>query len=386
MDDGEAAAGGQRTCELRLAMARNRDGTAIDASKIQISRKIPEGVIRTGCGAILEDLLAPEQLAAHQGTIEIGVRSAMCVPLLTRKTQTGPDAGPQVLGVLYVDSASQKKPYSPRLLEAFESLAAEAAQAIFNARMYKLSMEKRRIDEEMGIARAIQQSFLPPAHHESPRFALHGHTEPSLEVGGDFFSYYPLECERLGIVVGDVSGKGIPAAIFASFLDGVCYGLAAGLATGPELGRLAGVLNRHLVTKTAHGRFVSLFFAMLFPDGRLAFVNAGHNPPLRIGRDGAVEMLATGGMILGMIEEAAYEVKETTLATGDAMVLYSDGITEARRAGGEAFGTTRLRDAAVAAGRLDARGIHEAILESLEEFLDGARPTDDVTLLIVKYR
>jgi GAF domain-containing protein len=149
--------------DLTVAIARNNDGTPIEEEGLMISQKIPDEVMKTGQGLILEDLLAPEKREDHPSTIEIGVRSAMCVPLRARPT--GSEASEKhILGVLYVDSTTRSQPFFKPALHAFESLASEAAQAIFNSQLYEECLEKRELDAEMRIAQTIQQNILPPMH------------------------------------------------------------------------------------------------------------------------------------------------------------------------------------------------------------------------------
>ena len=370
--------------ELRLAMARRRDGVPIDATELAISRKIPEEVMAKGEGVILQDLLAPDSVEAHPATIQIGVRSAMCVPLRVPR-RSGTSAAIPPLGVLYVDSSETTEPFSPRRLHALESLAAEAAQAIHNARLYQVSLEKRQIDEELRIARLIQRNFLPPSSYGAPWIDLHGTSDATREVGGDLLNYHPFGEDRIGIVVGDVSGKGLPAAIFSSVLDGLCYGFLAHPECLPDLGRVATELNRFLVARPRLEKFVSLLLGVLLSDGSFSYVNAGHNPPLWIRKDGGVEKLRDGGPILGALDDSVFEAGSASFSPGDVLVLYSDGITEARGPGRELFGAPRLEKVAVANLLRPAEEIHDAILAELSRFRKGVPLGDDATLMVVRY-
>jgi serine phosphatase RsbU (regulator of sigma subunit)/pSer/pThr/pTyr-binding forkhead associated (FHA) protein len=369
--------------ELRLALALEKSGAPIAEEALAISRKIPEQVMATSKGVIFQDLLAPDEIDAHPSTIQIGVRSAMCVPLRAPRREGGPAVPP--LGVLYVDSTSSAQPFSERRLNALESLATEAAEAIANARLYEESLEKRQLDEEMRIARAIQRSFLPPSSFANPWLDLHGTSEASREVGGDLLDYYPFDEGRVGLVVGDVSGKGVPAAMCSSLIDGLCYGLAARAGSAEDLARMAQEINRHLAAKSL-GKFVSLIFGVLDASGRFAYFNAGHLPPLRIRSDGSVETLRSSGMVLGFFEEAEYTAGETQVASGDLLVFYSDGITEARSPERELFGVARLRDQAVRNRTRSSREIHGAILSTLARFTRGAPAADDTTLMVARFK
>jgi sigma-B regulation protein RsbU (phosphoserine phosphatase) len=369
---------------LRLATARRRDGTPIDAADLAISRKIPEEVMASGQGVILQDLLAHDSAEAHPATIRIGVRSAMCVPLRVPRRSAATAAAPP-LGVLYVDSSEITEPFTPRRLSALESLAAEAAQAIHNARLYQVSLEKRQIDEELRIARTIQRNFLPPSGYRTPWIDLHGTSEATREVGGDLLNYHAFGEDRLGLVVGDVSGKGLPAAIFSSVLDGLCYGFLAHPECLPDLGRVATELNRFLVARLRLEKFVSLLLGVIVSDGTLGYVNAGHNPPFWIRKGGALEELRAGGPILGVLEDAAFEAGSATLSPGDVLVLYSDGITEARGRERELFGVDRLQAVVLENIAGSAREIHDAVLTDLSRFTRGEPLEDDATLMVIRY-
>ncbi|HVR73183.1 MAG TPA: SpoIIE family protein phosphatase [Planctomycetota bacterium] len=370
--------------ELRLAIARNRDGSPIGEEGLQFSQRIPAEVMKTGTGMILEDILAPGKALAHPSTIQLGVRSAMCAPLRVRRTSTGAGSQ-QVLGVLYVDSSTRARPFSPRLLHALESLASEAAQAIFNSRLYQECLEKRQIDAEMRIAREIQKGILPPNAFRNEWLEIHGSSQPSKDVGGDLLAYYPFEDGRVNLVVGDVSGKGVPAAILSAMLDGLCYGLGAQPTEMPDLGKVACELNRYLVSKSGLQKFVSAVCLTVRRSGQLSYVNAGHPPPLCISHGGSIEALRTGGMILGVFEEAEYKTGEVSLHPGDVLLLFSDGITEARARDGALFGLERLKAVLLQCVTRSAREIHDAVLAAVSRFTMGGQPSDDVTLMVVRF-
>jgi sigma-B regulation protein RsbU (phosphoserine phosphatase) len=168
-------------------------------------------------------------------------------------------------------------------------------------------------------------------------------------------------------------------------LGGLCYGIGAQTGGAADLGEAAGELNRYLVSKSGLEKFVSVVFGTLWADGRLAYVNAGHNPPLVIRGAGTVELLREHGLIMGMFDEAEYRASEVRLAPGEILVLYSDGITEARARDGERFGVERLKEAARGAGVRSPKEIHDAILAETDSFTRSAPPGDDVTLMAVKY-
>jgi len=371
--------------ELSLVIARTADGREVEAEGLEISRKIPDDVLSTGKGLIFEDLLDDSHVGDHSATIKIGVRSAMCVPLASRRRVKDQQGAPKPLGVLYVDSRQTGHPFSEQLLHALESLAGEAAQAIVNARLYEVSLEKRRIDEEMRLAREIQENFLPARAFESEWVELCGTSASSLEVGGDVLDYFPRE-RRLGVLVGDVSGKGVPAAIFSAMLDGHFHAFTDLPTDAAELGEVAQRLNAHLLSRSGDEKFVTLVFAVLRRNGELAYINAGHNPPIVVKQAGKTQRLPAGGTILGMLEEATYQSDRTDLQTDDVLVLYSDGVTEARSPDGEFFSLERLERIVTEERAHSAETIHDKIIDEWNRFTAGEPAADDVTLMVVKKR
>jgi len=370
--------------ELRLAVARDREGDAVATSELDISQKIPQEVVDSGRGVIVEDLLADDRVDAHVNTIEIGVRSAMCVPLRARRSADRARRGSDLLGVLYVDSSSRIRPFSRRLLDALESLASEAAQAIVNARLYQESLEKRRIDEEMRLAREIQESLLPPREFACEWVELCGSSRASHEVGGDVLDYFPGDA-RIGVLLGDVSGKGVPAAIYSAMLDGHFHALTDARASVGDLGDVAASLNRHLLSRARIERFVTLVYAVLSRDGELRYVNAGHNPPLLVPASGESRHLRAGGTVLGMLDDERWTAAHDQLEPGDVLVLYSDGLTEGRNSRRELYGLVRLERVVREVATRRAVEIHDAVLADWHGFTAPAPPADDVTLMVLVF-
>ncbi|HLU49291.1 MAG TPA: SpoIIE family protein phosphatase, partial [Planctomycetota bacterium] len=309
--------------ELRPALALDRHARPLPADSLAISRRIPEQVVTTGEGILIRDLLESSDAGAHLLTIDLGVRSAICVPLKARLPSAGQGESPRPIGVLYVDSALRAQPFSDHLLHALESLANEAAQAIVNAKLWAEAQQKKQIDEEMRLAQEIQENLLPPSRFECEWVELTGSSIPSRAVGGDIFNYHAWHGRRLSLLVGDVSGKGVGAAIFSALLDGHFLSLGSLADPERELGAQFEELNLYLIEKSRGQKFVSFVFGLLHDDGRLVYVNAGHHPPLHVRRDGTISRLGAGGTIMGLLEESRYEVGTAHLEPGDGLVLYS---------------------------------------------------------------
>lgn len=365
-----------------LAMARDASGQALSEEGLQISRKIPRQVLESGQGIIFEDLVSSGE-EDHQATMSIGISSAMCVPLRVRQNY---GEGSSVIGVLYVDSATRGRPFSPRALDALEVLASEVANAIYSARLYEDSLNKRKMDEEMLVARQIQENIFQKQYRSNADWEICGDTHPSAQVGGDFISSFEVNPKTLAVVLGDVSGKGVPAALFSTMLQGLFHGLISFHPETDGLRKAFEELNRILVGQSNLQKFVTTIFAFLGSNGKVKYVNAGHNPGLHLSVDGQLRTLDPCGTILGMFPDAEYQSRGLEVRPGEAIILYSDGITESRNRRGEPFDLPRLEESFRRHRKLDAEALHGAILADFHEFLDGEPPLDDVTLLAIRRR
>ncbi len=239
-----------------------------------------------------------------------------------------------------------------------------------------------KLQHEMETAAAIQRALLPTTHRAGPFFDAAATTLPCRSIGGDFFDYMDLPGGALGFALGDVAGKGPPAALLAALMQG-SLAAHAHASDGPAATMAA--VNAAIVRRGIQGRFVTLFYGVLFPDGRVAYCNAGHNPPILAGSSG-VRRLETGGMVLGFFEDVPYAEGSVTLLPDDYLVLFSDGISEAMNDEEEEFGDDRLLGclAGVAEAEADSRLRH--IFASVKRFTASAPQHDDVTAMIVAYR
>ncbi len=368
--------------EMQLARAAGR--VTLPTSGFETSRKIPEEVFSTGRITVVADLLEGEMAAAHTGTIALGIRHVLCAPLrLVRYESTGGGERPRPnIGVLYLDGRERGRLLSPATRAALEALAAQAALAIENARLYQQGIEKARVDEELRTASRIQQMLLPPGRRVGAFFEAVGASIPSRVIGGDFFDYQDVAGGRLGLALGDVTGKGPPAALLTALAQGV---LAAHALTGGPPAEAIALVNRVLVSRQLESRFLTLFLGVLAPDGRLAYCNAAQNPPLLFSRGAPVRRLDAGGTLLGAFAESTYEQAEVRLECGDTLVLFSDGITEALSTAGEEFGEDRVRE--VVAGCLDRApdAILGGLLEAVGRFSAGASQHDDLTAVVLRF-
>lgn len=369
------------TLEFKLARARGR--VTLPGRTFETSRKIPEGVFASGETRVVQDLVDGDLTDAHTGTVAIGIRYVFCVPLrLVRYVDAGVAPEEQRrIGVLYLDSRERGKLLSGAARSALEMLAAEAAVAIENARLYRETIEKARLEQEMKIAAKIQQALLPPGNWTGDYFEAEGATLPCRAIGGDFFEYMALPSGEAGFAVADVAGKGAPAALLTAVVQGI---LASQTSVPGGPAEVLTRTNRVLARRAIDSRFATLLYGVLAPDGRLTYSNAGHNPPFVLGRTG-VRRLETGGTILGLFEKASFDEEIVQLEPGDLLVAFSDGLSEAMSATGEEFGDERILGCLNAHAALRPPELMERLLSHVREFCQGAVQSDDITLLIVRY-
>jgi len=234
--------------------------------------------------------------------------------------------------------------------------------------------------DEIEVARQVQLALLPRAHPDLAGWSIWSHTQPANDVGGDLVDYLPLDGGRLGVALGDVSGKGLGAALLMSKLQATLRALAPG---APSLSALGGRLNEILVRDGLENRFATLFYLEIEPGGgALRFLNAGHNPPFLVTHAG-VEDLRAESPPLGLLPDRSYDEQARQLASGETLVVYSDGLTEALNEREEEFGADRLRALAATMRGMEASRVGARLLEEVGAFLGEARPLDDLSLVIL---
>ena len=342
----------------------------------------------TGNVRLEADLLDGDLADQHMGTIALGIRNVLCVPLrLVRYTdeQESVAADDRRIGVLYLDSREKGTLLSGSTSGALEALANEAAVAIENAKLYRTVLEKAKLEQEMTTAAEIQRALLPPGRREGAFFDAVGEMMPCRAIGGDFFDYIDLPDNGFGFALGDVAGKGStgpPAALLGAMLQG---SLAARAFASVGSAATMAAVNTALVRRGIQGRFVTLFYGVLFPDGRLSYCNAGHNPPMLV-TGSRVERLETSGMVLGLFDGTPFEEGSVVLEPGDFLVTFSDGVSEAMDREGEEFGDERLLESIATMTENEVAPRLKHIFASVSAFTAGAAQNDDVTGMVVGYR
>jgi serine phosphatase RsbU (regulator of sigma subunit)/DNA-binding response OmpR family regulator len=372
---------------LQFRCARSRHKHSLDGSCFQTSRRIPEEVRRTGRPIFIKDLDHGTGAEWHESTRQIGLLSISCVPL--RYVPLHDEANPsgsrcaEIIGVLYLDSANVGARLTSTRVEALETLAMEAAMAIYNAKLYKDLEDKRRMEEQLARAREIQQALLPPPVRDRGFVLACGWSLPCYEIGGDYFDYFDLDGDCFGFTLGDVAGKGISAALLASLVQGLFS--AQGHFDSP-LESIVSSINRNLALRGDGSRFVTSFFGVLCPDGSCRYVNAGHNPPILLRRDGSLEQLTAGGTVLGLFAGVQYRSACAQFGPGDRLVLFTDGAVEALGASGTEFGLDRLISVLHSHARLPAPEMLALTQAAVLDYSEGVPQADDITLLVLEFR
>ncbi len=303
---------------------------------------------------------------------DASVRSILCVPLLIRSRLTG------LLTVYNKKTATGFTESDQRLLSI---IAAQSAQILENARLYEEEKALSQMREEMRLALDIQMSLLPKAPPETPGYAIAGVSLPAQTVGGDYFDYIPLDEDTLGLCVGDVSGKGLPASLLMANVQATLRGQAPWSDT---VSACVERVNRLLCQRIRKGSFVTLVYGILDPHRhQFSFANAGHNRPYLRAADGTVRRLDQGGLALGFLADYTYQETTIGFAPGDLLLLYSDGIPEAMNPAHEQFSEERLV-ALLKTHTGSPKALIDTIIKAVTTHAGKAPPSDDMTLLAVK--
>ncbi|MEY4093483.1 MAG: hypothetical protein RLZZ53_682 [Acidobacteriota bacterium] len=369
--------------DLDMKLARAKGRVTLPGTGFKTSRKIPEEVFVTGELKIVADLLDGDLANVHLGTVQLGIRHVACIPLRMVRYLDRADMKSETknIGVLYLDSREKGSLLAPHTRTALDTLATEAGVAIENARLYRETLEKARIEHELKVAAEIQKALLPEGSHSGPFFESAGMSVQARAIGGDFFDMQDMPGGQFGFLCGDVAGKGPAAALLTSKILGI---FSAFVSVGDSPEQTVDHINKVLTRRAIDARYATMLYGQLSADGRLAFCNAGHNPPLIFGPDG-LRRIESGGMPVGLFEFAPYSADSVQLRAGDAMVFYSDGVTEAQNVAGEEFGEPRLVEVMEKYHRGSADVLLDQIVNAVKEFAKGAEQYDDVTALVVKY-
>src|ERR1700752_817799 len=341
-----------------------------------ISHSILEESMRSNSEFLLTDTSQSLDLSGRQSIVAYDLRTVVCIPLRkmqvqqTRDAQTpAPGIAAQAMGVLYVDSRFASRDISGVSQDILHAIATEAASLIENARVVQAEEEARRYQQELSIAASIQQRLMQVKIPEVPFARVRGRNLPCKEIGGDFYDAINTK-EGLAVVLADVSGKGVSAALLASTLQGMIY---SHLLAGMPLLDVVTSVNHFFTEKLVGEKYATVLLARLRRDGELEYVNCGHVPPLLI-CGGEVIRPSHGCLPVGLLPDATYESDRYSLHAGDRLVLVTDGVTEAENAEGEFFDNERLEAAAKQGGM-------QEIFNAVSEFCGGTPLNDDCTIV-----
>jgi serine phosphatase RsbU (regulator of sigma subunit) len=374
--------------DLRVHVARNREGLPIDPGELKIPVQVIQQALQQRRDLLSMSLEQSQDEADLETTLiaDIDPRSVVCVPLVhirgsveeTRVSSTVNDTA----GILYMYSREGSADLSAGNRELLETLALEASTILENARLLDEERAKQRIEDELKIARTIQEGLLPANLPAAGWFRAAGTSIPSTQVGGDYFDVRQVAGDRWAAVVADVSGKGVSSALLASFLQGAFLMATPDPAAIEDMFRR---LNLFLLDRTRGERYATIFYCVMDAQGLLNWANAGHCAPYLLNREGRLQKLHTTGMPVGMIENATVEVTQTELSAGDKIVIYSDGLTEAENAEGQFYDNERLRRLLTVNGHLSSAQLHERLLEDVDLFTEGGAVRDDITAVVLEY-
>ncbi len=347
---------------------------AAHGNDFQISTTVRDRVIKEKKSQLVQDAQFDAELAGHQSIVMQGMRSIMAVPLQTRDS---------VLGLIYVDTQDLIRQFTQEDLNLLTVMANVAAIRIEQARFAEIEQTERIFARELAQAAEIQRGLLPTAAPYVPGIDLDGMNFPCHTVGGDYYDYFPFQDGRIGIVVADVAGKGMPAALMMSNMQAH---MQVYTEIEHEPAEVVARLNKSVAARCPGNRFITFFLGLLDPvTGQMSYCNAGHNPPLLIRKNGTVEQLKGGGMILGIFSGAEYEDHHIKLEEGDLLALFSDGVTEACQPDlEEEFGEERLAALLAANMNLSSSQVIAKVMDTLNEWGAGQSFADDVTVVIVR--
>jgi serine phosphatase RsbU (regulator of sigma subunit) len=343
-------------------------------ANFNISTSVRDRVLTEKCSLMISDAQLDEAFREQKSIVAHKVRSVMAVPL---------QAGDRVIGLIYVDTGNLLKPFSQEDLDLLTVMANVAAIRIEQARLIEVEQSEKLMESELASASEIQLGLLPTESPHCEGYEIAGVNLPCHTVGGDYYDYLPYSDGRLAIVVGDVAGKGLAAALMMSSLQARVHMLAE---SSPDPAAALTILNRNVAKRCPLGRFITFFYGVLNPaTGSLQYANAGHNHPLLLHADGSFEELAGHAMVMGILPDVRYQPYEVNMVPGDMLALFSDGVTESRTPDkSQEFGEKRLAAFLAAHQAESPQQIIDELISYVRDWSGKVAFGDDFTMVIVK--
>jgi len=299
-------------------------------------------------------------------------RSEMVAPIISNT---------EVIGVFDLES-DELDAYSEDDLQVLMMLASQVAIIIEKVMLHEQLIEKKRLEGQLEVARQVQLELLPAKDPQLEGYDISAYNFPTEEVSGDYYDWVRIYDDQIGLVIADVSGKGVPAALLMAFLR-ASLRAATHIGYSPHISMAK--VNYLLWESIERNQFVTAFYGVLDVTNKtLTYTNAGHNPPLLLDKDGNPKFIDRGSLPLGMFRDTRYHEYYLTTEPGEVLVLYTDGVTEANNKQGEEFGRERLAEAVIANRHLGARDLITAVQKVVIEWTEGLGATDDVTFFVIK--
>lgn len=340
----------------------------------QISSAVRDRVLNERASLLVRDAQMDQALKERRSIVMQSVRSIMAVPLQTND---------RVIGLIYVDTPNVVRQFTREDLNLLTVMANVAAIRVEHARLAEVERTEQLMAKELGQAAEIQRGLLPTQAPETKGFEIAGQNQPCRTVGGDYFDYIPYPDGRVAMIVADVAGKGMPASLLMSSLQARVQVV---FEEPDDLAAKVTKLNRIVKSNCPGNRFITFFICVLDPaTGEVAYCNAGHNPPLLVRRDGKMESLPSGGLILGILPMVTYTEGRCRLDPGDTVVLFSDGVTEAAPPSGDGdFGEERLADVIRQNTSEPVMNVVQSVFDEVVRFTAGAPAADDITVVVAR--
>ena len=359
---------------LEPTVVRTKEG---GEEEVAVSRSIVERAMEEKVAILVSDAPSDIRFASSESLVLGRIRSVICAPMVFKE---------EVLGVLYIDALeSGGISYTQDELELVSGIANQAAVALTNARLHRDSVERRVLEHELEIARKIQTNLLPRAFPRMPGITIAAESRPARMVGGDFYDFIELEDGRVAIVVADVSGKGVPAALLSATIR-ASVRMESHLCGRQPVSSVVKAVNRWTCRDSRNSMFATMFYGVYDPtNSTIEYTNAGHMHPLLFPADGEMTALDQGGCFLGIMDEVDYQVGEVTLHPGDTLLFYTDGVTDTHNAQLETFGLERLSHLAQEGLGMAAPALRDSIYEATRAFRGDAEQFDDLTIIVAKF-
>lgn len=347
---------------------------AARGQSFRISGGVRDRVLKEKTSVLVNDVFSDENFRAMQSLVQQQVRMFMAAPLQTND---------RVIGLIYVDNPQILREFTVDDLNLLTVMANVAAIRIEHARLAEVEQAEKILAKDLEQAAIIQRQLLPAGAPSIAGLEIAGYNLPCRTVGGDYYDYLPYPDGRIGVALGDVSGKAMPAALLMTSLHARVHVLAEEPVN--DVAAFMTRLNRGTTAHSPTNRFISFFFSVINPQtGQVQYCNAGHNPPLLVRTDGTVERLETGGMLLGLFAGARFEEGQVVMNPGDTLVIYSDGVSEANNPAGEEFDEERLVQLAIANRDGSAEQLIQAVNQELVKWTAGAPYADDATIVVAR--